>query len=306
MSQKQKDIDTILLMLTYCRPAGSRTEQGFINRFLKPLGVEKDAHGNRLITIGKNPEVLWSSHTDSVHLKKGHQEVQFDGKFARLAEGSSSNCLGADDAAGIWIMMEMIKAKVPGLYIFHAAEEIGCVGSRAILTKSRDLLKGIKSAIAFDRRGNNSVITHQGGRCCSDGFAHSLADQLPARFGLDNTGMVTDTKVYMHTIPECTNISVGYYNEHSPEEKLNIPHLLELRDHMVKIDASRFVITRDPKFVEPKTKTFGWSVQPKGPPSTIEDLIWDFPRETAEALTRMGVKFEDVKKNLATDLHIAA
>ena len=32
-------------------------------------------------------------------------------------------------------MSEMIKAKVQGLYIFHFAEEVGCVGSSAIAEK---------------------------------------------------------------------------------------------------------------------------------------------------------------------------
>jgi acetylornithine deacetylase/succinyl-diaminopimelate desuccinylase-like protein len=62
------DFERISLMLTYCRPAKSPTEAKFIERFLRPLGVKRDKFGNHFLKIGGAPKVLWSSHTDSVHL----------------------------------------------------------------------------------------------------------------------------------------------------------------------------------------------------------------------------------------------
>jgi putative aminopeptidase FrvX len=295
------DIATISAMLSFRRPAGSKTEAAFIERFLTPLGVKKDKFGNHVLVVGdENPSILWSSHTDSVHHKPGYQKVEFDGKFIKLPAKSKSNCLGADCAAGVWIMMEMIKAQVSGLYVFHAAEEIGCIGSRSIATKQPDFLANIKAAIAFDRKGTGSVITHQGARCCSDAFGKSMAAQLPERFKLDPTGVLTDTKMYMKLVPECTNISVGYYNEHHPEEVLDVDHLIELRDHMIKIDASKFEIKRDPKVVvhEPK-KGSGLGqlnfLKNKREPRNMYDLVYWHPRKIVALLEAGGINFEQLR-----------
>jgi hypothetical protein len=230
-----------------------------------------------------------------------------DGQFIRLPKKSKSNCLGADCAAGVWIMMEMIKAKVPGLYVFHAAEEIGCVGSRSIVDKTPDLLANIKAAIAFDRKGYDSVITHQRSRCASDAFGNSIAAQLPARFKNDPTGVLTDTKMYMFLVPECSNISVGYFDEHRATERLDVNHLFELRDHMIKIDASKFVIERDPKQKEEQPKytysgshgSFGGLGSIGGSlrldPKTIYDLVYRYPNIIATLLEESSVTFDQLK-----------
>jgi hypothetical protein len=301
------DLETITAMLSYRRPAGSGTEKAFIERFITPLGAKPDSFGNHILVIGpENPSILWSSHTDSVHSTDGMQRTVFDGQFIRLPKKSKSNCLGADCAAGVWIMMEMIKAKVPGLYVFHAAEEIGCVGSRSILDKTPDLLANIKAAIAFDRKGYDSVITHQRSRCASDAFGNSIAAQLPARFKNDPTGVLTDTKMYMFLVPECSNISVGYFDEHRPTERLDVNHLFELRDHMVKIDASKFVIERDPKQKEEQPKytysgshgSFGGLGSIGGSlrrdPKTIYDIVYRYPNIIAHLLEQSEISFDQL------------
>ncbi|WP_029081190.1 M28 family peptidase [Bradyrhizobium sp. th.b2] len=291
------DLETIISMLSYRRPAGSATEMAFIKKFIIPLGAKMDKHGNWRLVIGEDPSVLWSSHTDSVHSKEGFQKVDFDGKFISLAVNSKSNCLGADCAAGVWIMSEMIKAKVPGLYMFHFAEEIGCVGSNAVVEKEPELLKAIKSAVAFDRRGTADVITHQGVRTASDAFAQSLADQLPSRFKPSDRGVLTDTKQYRHLVPECTNLSVGYYNEHRPHEALDVGHLIEVRNHMVKIDQSKFVIERDPLAKPKLSKAGGKSFGSFGRfrEETLRDLVWGHPDKVAAFLENQGVTFDQLR-----------
>jgi hypothetical protein len=294
------DLETIISMLSYRRPAGSATEMAFISKFIMPLGARMDKHGNWCLQIGDNPTTLWSSHTDSVHHKEGFQRVDYDGKYVSLPVNSKSNCLGADCAAGVWIMTEMIKAKVPGLYIFHFAEEVGCVGSSAIAEKEPGRLANIKAAIAFDRKGIDSVITHQRQRCCSDAFGKSIAAQLPSRYRLDDTGVLTDTKQYMRLVPECSNLSVGYYNEHRPQEALDVGHLIELRNHMVKIDQSKFVIERDPLApAKPKAKIhnsggFAFGSRRYRKEETLRDLVFWHAEEVAAFLENNGVTFDEL------------
>ncbi|WP_439357915.1 M28 family peptidase [Bradyrhizobium sp. DASA03007] len=294
------DIETIISMLSYRRPAGSGSEMEFIKRFIIPLGATMDKHGNWRLTIGNDPTVLWSSHTDSVHHSEGYQKVDYDGKFISLPANSKSSCLGADCAAGVWIMSEMIKAKVPGLYVFHFAEEIGCVGSRAIVEKEPGLLKNIQAAIAFDRRGTTEIITHQGVRTASDAFADSVALQLPNRFKPSDKGVLTDTKQYRGLVAECTNIAVGYYNEHRPHEALDTHHLIELRNHMIQFDQSKVVIERDPLAPEKRKLTmkdigkssFG-SLRYRRE-ETLRDLVWHHADKVAAFLENTGVTFDQL------------
>jgi hypothetical protein len=76
-------------------------------------------------------------------------------------------------------------------------------------------------------------------RCCSNEFSNSLCEKLN-KFGLkyrqDDTGIVTDSASFMGIIPECTNISVGYFNEHTFKERQNINFLEKLCKAASKID----------------------------------------------------------------------
>lgn len=245
-----KDALRLAQMLTFCRPHQSKTESAFIKEFLIPLGVRFDKKGNIYKRIGDAP-VLWSSHTDTVHAKKGMQKVVYwvekksGDTFFSLDKDSKSSCLGADDTVGIWLMTEMIKAKVPGLYIFHRGEEVGGQGSKWIAENNKDVLEGIKFAIAFDRRDTESIITFQRStRCCSDEFAKSLAGELGLGHKCDDGGMFTDTASYTDLIPECTNVSVGYFDAHCSTERINLDYLFKLRDAVRKIDLTKLVEKR--------------------------------------------------------------
>lgn len=285
-----RELDELLSMMTYKRPAGSETEQDFRRRFLEPLGVGEDRFGNLHLTIGDNPTILWSSHTDSVHRGEGKQKIDFDGGRIVLGKKSKASCLGADDAAGVWIMMEMIRASIPGHYIFHYGEERGGIGSNAIARETPEILDGIEAAIAFDRRGTTSVITHQGGRTCSDSFGESLAAQLPG-YKIDPGGIYTDTRNYKHLVAECTNLSVGYFNEHTSREQLDVDHLIRLRDAMLQIEPSLFVIERDPKITETPMRSVGFGSFRSN--LTIQDVLELYPRDAAQVLAEAGVKEAD-------------
>lgn len=232
-------------MLTYRRPSGSRSELRFINRFIRPLGVCEDEFGNLIKRIGTAP-VLWSSHTDSVHRQGGKRQTIMEDKRGIITAHKSS-CLGADNAAGVWIMCEMIRAGRPGLYIFHREEEWGCRGSEHIARMTPELLDGINYAIAFDRRGTTSIITHQmGERSCSDSFARALGAELGMKHRLDSGGSYTDTASYMSIIPECTNISAGFSNEHRSNESCDTRYLDRLLEAVLHLDVGKLPVARTP------------------------------------------------------------
>ena len=266
-------IGLLLDMLTYRRPAGSQTEADFIDRFIVPLGTICDDYGNHHVWIanpdGSPSRMLWSCHTDTVHDRAGKQTIHYDatmgvialskrskrGKWVPFANGvsrDSSNCLGADDTAGVFLCMGMIKAGVPGHYVFHYGEEMGGQGSGDLARYEPALLANADIAIAFDRRGSGDIITHQfGRRCASEAFAESLAAALyaadPALDYRSCRGSYTDTAEYMDHIPECSNLSVGYANEHSANEILYSHHTFRLLAVMIKLDVSALVVTRVPE-----------------------------------------------------------
>lgn len=244
-------------MLTYKRPHLSASEAEWITRFLtphKPSVFGKDGEGALSIEVlmpdGSLPRTLFSAHTDTMHHGTGRQPVKIDGDWIVTMV---DDCLGADDGAGAWILLRMIAAGVPGVYLFHRGEERGGVGSRYMAANHREWLSTFKRAVAFDRRGVTDVITHQRGRqrCASDAFGLALADALNAAddtfvYAPCDGGVFTDTANYMSIIPECTNISVGYEHEHGPAERQYIPHLLRLADACCKIDWEALPVVRDP------------------------------------------------------------
>lgn len=326
--------DRLIEMLTYGRPAWGKTEDAFIEKFIKPTKASEDQFGNFWLEIpkldGSRSAIIWSCHTDTVHHEDGMQKLDFDQEVGMVAldKTSKSSCLGADDTTGVWLMLEMVAANVPGLYIFHRAEEIGAQGSRWIAAqceKNKDIIAHIKYAIAFDRKGTKDIITHQcGRRTASDVFALSFAEQMPEGMVPSDRGVFTDTESYSDLIPECTNIAVGYYDQHSSLECQDVDFALEMRKSLIQFDEDKLVKEglRTPgdddwgdwsysastygsvKRVYPKfdldEKPFGqpdaegWEAELTGHPTKTgsyeeaEDLIRQHPEAIAALLDEMG------------------
>lgn len=309
-------------MLRYKRPHGSVSERKFINRFIRPLGVSVDAFGNLSKQIGDNPNILWSAHTDTVHATAGKQNLDMAGGILRRKDAIGfGDCLGADNGAGVWLLREMILASVPGLYVFHRGEEKGRLGSAWLAKHKPTFLEGITIAIAFDRRGTQSIITHQMcQRSCSDAFARSLSAALGLQHKLDDGGSYTDTASYTHLIPECTNVSVGYEHEHTSRETLDCGYLFELRKAVLAADFSQLVVKRDPADIETLyDDRFWWrGSSALGCPSPLlhgstgtalraydeedlehmAELCEDYPQEVAALLQDYGISLGELLEHI--------
>ena len=215
-----------------------------------PEGYQEDGLGNYYIQIGETPSTMFTCHLDTADKTQTRVKHVFDGNIIRT-DGNS--ILGADDKAGMTVILYMIKKQVPGLYYFFIGEEVGCIGSRKLAdtwTKT-EFSKYIKKVVSFDRRGTDSIITYQMfGRCCSDEFAQELANRMNAtgnkmKMKLDDTGILTDSAKFVKLVPECTNISVGYQNEHTGKESQDIEFLQRLCNTVVKVDWETLPIKRD-------------------------------------------------------------
>lgn len=213
-----------------------------------PQNLEMDDFGNLFIKIGES-DVMFTSHFDTATRALTSVTHVFDGDTIKT-DGKS--ILGADDKAGVVIMLNMIENEIPGLYYFFLGEEVGCVGSKKVSeAHSVEKLSYINKVISFDRRGTDSVITFQGGsRCASDEFAEALSVELNKNnpkfsYKTDPTGVYTDSAQFVKIYSECTNISVGYYNEHTFSENQDIDHLTQLAETCLKVDWNSLPSSRD-------------------------------------------------------------
>lgn len=199
-----------------------------------------------------NQTTLFVAHVDTVHKTTGKNRI----RKTRSHWYADGDVLGADDGAGVAMLMHLIHAGIPAYYIFTQGEEKGGIGAKHLVDYYKPLLEQFDRAIAFDRRGIDSIITHQGwGRCCSDVFGSSLCDAIgEIDFDLmhlnDDTGVYTDTAEFVDIIPECTNISIGYDKEHTQNESLNIIYFNRLAKACAGISWDDLPTVRDPAIRE--------------------------------------------------------
>lgn len=184
------------------------------------------------------------------------KKLNYDPNFGiiGLEKDSIGGSLGADDGAGVWLMLKMIERKVPGTYIFHRGEEVGCIGSKAMADKYPEMLKAFDCAVAFDRHDTYEVIHTQGNStCASMKFTQALCNKLNEKgmkYEPSSRGVLTDTKQYRRIIAECINIGVGYEGQHGRNETLNYAHLAALLEAVCAIDWDALPVDRDPTATE--------------------------------------------------------
>ena len=244
---------------------------------LFPSNMEKDEHGNYFLQIGES-RTIFASHLDTV--SKTHTKVNhiFEGNIIKT-DGTTT--LGADDKAGVTVMLWMMKNNVPGMYYFFIGEEVGCIGSGNAARSVANFKGKYDRIISFDRRDVGSIITHQSwSRCCSESFAKTLASELNKSglsYTTDDGGVYTDSAEFVDIIPECTNVSVGYYKEHSTNESQDIDHLTKLAEACLRVDWENLPTERDPKYTEYKTSSYSTKKY-----STYDDFGDDFYGETSK------------------------
>ena len=328
----------LLEMLEYMRPEGSETQKEFCDTYLLPVMGEPDRHRNYIKIVdhanGGLPQVCFTAHHDTVHMKGGKQKLVITGDKVMSA---GSNCLGADCTTGVWLILHMIANGIPGIYVVHAGEEVGCVGSSNLIADYGDdptlypWLTYTKAVISFDRKGEESIITHQlGQRTCSDDFAISLAKVLGMpKMRPDNTGAYTDSNEYIYTVGECTNLSVGYLAQHTRNESQDIFFAHLLLNKLLSADWSKLQFFKEPEIYTPWQSRWdnldgrGGSYEDYAPfkksvpqasarvekmnmnTRDLYDMIMDHPEELAELLDKLGVDanklFEQMEEELYED-----
>ncbi len=315
----------LLDILSLVRPANSKGEQmlvRYITDHLDAMGItyEIDGYGNISVNLLPDVEttsrVMFTAHTDTVHRDDNvmtQQLVYLDNakQVVGLPPDGKSSCLGADDGTGCWVLLKLIEAKIPALYVFFRAEEIGGLGSEYYRTdkNNADLLESLTHCISFDRKGYNDIIVEQCiGGCASDTWAASFADELNA---IDDTiclspnvGTFTDSANFADIIAECSNISVGYDKQHTNQETQDIAFVDKLVNALLQVDWLKQPSHRNPADSTPahlawfeQTNFYGYLddeledhiyyLQSLGT-QYAEDLVFDNPQAAVELLTYLA------------------
>lgn len=240
--------DTFLELTDFTTPFGTEEDLEYI----LPTILEKDEFGNYFYHIG-NSETIFTCHLDNYCKKKEKVNHVISGNIIKT---DGTTILGADNKAGVVTLLYMISKNKPGTYYFFLGEEPilsgGCWGSSKIVNNKPEFLKKYKRAIAFDRKKTGSIITRQmAQQCCSDEFADDLIDRF-SKVGVsmqkDKTGYYTDTGNFIELIPECTNISIGVWNEHHTDEYVDISYVQKIAEAACKIDWEILPTIREPKW----------------------------------------------------------
>ena len=283
---------SLIEMLRYKRPEGSLTQKQFCKRFIEPTFGMPDVHGNYVYIVGDKPNLCFTAHHDTVHRDDGMQQLVVMNDVVSVADPKTSNCLGADCTTGVWLILNMIDYGVEGVYVIHAAEEVGCKGSSALVAGNPEWLDRLDAVISFDRYGDTSVITHQMSmRTASDAFAKSFAEALNLpQLEADSGGSYTDSNEYASIVSECTNISVGYYGQHGVNETQDLDFADTLLTALCLADWSKLVFERNPSVIESNyyyNSGYSYKADEENV-CQLESLIIDYPHRVAEMLDQYG------------------
>lgn len=153
--------------------------------------------------------------------------------------------LGADDRAGCAMAWELRNSGHS--ILITTGEEIGCVAAKRMMTNEwwRKTLNDHTFAIELDRRGHKDIVFYDIGTNAFANFMKKETGYTPAQ------GFGTDIKEICRDI--CgVNISVGYYEEHTAEEKLVVDQWMNtlhtVKTLLGKKDLPQFKLDRTDKF----------------------------------------------------------
>lgn len=170
--------------------------------------------------------IVFNAHLDTVEEFAEGREILKDGEWWSSSEG----ILGADDRAGVagliqlahWIPTTDFCGTIK--FIFTVEEEIGLLGARKV---DEHFLWESDAAFVLDRRGAGDIVTSCGSvmQFCDDAFGEFI-EETAHTAGLSGwktvAGGSSDTRIWASYGVQSVNLSVGYQDEHSSDEALNV------------------------------------------------------------------------------------
>lgn len=157
--------NTLIEILSLPSTSGHEEQvRNYLEQYLSTLGLASsiDEPGNLITTlIGEGKPLMLNAHMDRVPPGLGHRPILRDGIL--YSDGTTN--LGADDAAGIVIILEMLRRIVehhlphpPLVVVFTVQEESGMCGATGFDSSCWNVSNGI----VFDNAFEAGVVVSQG------------------------------------------------------------------------------------------------------------------------------------------------
>ena len=187
-----------------------------IRHFLKGKYEKVYTTKKFVVAVGDIPIAL-VAHLDTV-FKQPPQRIFYDKTYNVLW---SPEGLGADDRAGIFSIVQIIKSGFRPTVILTTDEEKGCKGAEAVVKCLPDPPTSLKYIIELDRQGANDCVFYE---CDNPAFTEYITS-----FGFEfNYGSFSDiSEICPKWKVAGVNLSIGYYDEHSVSETLYVDQMFE-------------------------------------------------------------------------------
>lgn len=202
------------------QPSLLKTMGAYLKRYYENVCTTKDY----IYTIGDIPVAI-VAHLDTV-FKESANEIYYD---ERKNVMWSPNGLGADDRAGVFAIIKIIRAGYKPHIILTTDEERGGLGADSLVRSIPQPFAEMKYIIELDRRGTNDCVFYDCG--------NSLFVEYIESFGfIENFGSYSDICEICPTWKVAgVNLSIGYQDEHSIAETLHISPFLATIDKVIKM-----------------------------------------------------------------------
>lgn len=187
--------------------------KGVMAQFLRKHYKRVITTNDYIVAIGDIPIAL-VAHMDTV-FKTPVVDLYYDKEKNVMW---SPEGLGADDRAGVFAILKIIKDGYRPSVILTTDEEKGGIGA-SILSQKKCPIKDLKYLIELDRRGKDDCVFYD---CYNEKFIKYIE-----QFGFhEEWGSFSDISFLMGDWLVCgVNLSIGYRNEHSEIETLHIDDL---------------------------------------------------------------------------------
>ena len=197
-----------------------KTMNTYLKRFYNKVTYTKDY----VYAIGDIPITL-VAHVDTV-FKERPEDIFYDRVENVLW---SPQGLGADDRAGVFAIINIVKSGLRPHIIFTTGEEMGGLGARVLTYIEPKPFAEMKYIIQLDRRGENDCIFYE---CDNVKFIEYIKS-----FGFNEEyGSFSDISELCPTWKIAgVNLSIGYINEHSLIEILYVDYFLSTVEKVKKM-----------------------------------------------------------------------
>lgn len=189
-----------------------------------------DVNKDYIFARGDLP-VLLVAHLDTVH-KTIPRQIYYDVEQGIIW---SPDGIGGDDRCGVYGLLVISTycrknfKKMPSL-LFTTKEEVGCIGAGIAANKVSDsFVSRINFAIELDRRGKNDCVFYG---CNNKEFRKMIEshDFVYANGSFSDIGKICPAWDIAGV-----NLSIGYDNEHTSSETVNVNWLISTIDRTIDI-----------------------------------------------------------------------